>query len=395
MTSRLYYTDAETGEFDAVVRACTAVGGAWHIILDRTAFYPTSGGQPFDTGYLGSAVVIDVIDREDGEIAHVVESAIEPGTHVRGTIDAARRRDHMQQHTGQHILSAAFDRLFGVRTVSFHMGAEASTIDLSRELSVAEIERGEAETNRVVWENVPVDVRFASEEEARALPLRKETVRTGTLRLVEIPGFDLSACGGTHVGRTGTVGIVVVTAWERFKGGTRLAFACGERARRAHAALRDIVSASARVLSVGSHQLVESVERMQHESRSAHRVMRELRESLAGLRGAELRASAAAIGLHRALIRAEPVDDASELKALAQSVVSGSGLVAVLIGSGQPAPVVVARSADVVLDAGALVKSLVAKLGGRGGGRPELAQWGVAASPEAIAAAARQELENS
>src|SRR5262249_16500484 len=153
----------------------------------------------------------------------------QPGRTVHGEIDWARRFDHMQQHTGQHVLSAAFDKLFSARTVSFHLGADVSTIDLARELSTADLSRGAAEANRVVWGDRPVRIRFAGASEAARLPLRKEPVRGGTLRLIDVDGFDLSACGGTHVARTGAIGIIAVAAWERFKGGQRIEFVCGGR----------------------------------------------------------------------------------------------------------------------------------------------------------------------
>jgi alanyl-tRNA synthetase len=185
-------------------------------VLDRTAFYPTSGGQPFDIGNLtecdgSSGSTVDVVDtiEADDEIVHVLSGPIASGSTVAGEIDWARRFDHMQQHTGQHVLSAAFDRLFDNRTVSFHMGAEFSTIDLQKELTWEQIARGEEEVNRVVSENRDVAIRFVSEHEAGTLPLRKEPARGGVLRLIDIRDFDLSACGGTHVARTGAVGVIV------------------------------------------------------------------------------------------------------------------------------------------------------------------------------------------
>src|SRR4029453_8890740 len=197
----------------------------------------------FDTGLLGGSRVLDVVDDDDGSIVHVVEQTgmLQPGREAHGEIDWARRFDHMQQHTGQHVLSAAFDRMFGVRTVSFHLGAAASTIDLARELSPAEIAAAETEANRIVWEDRPGGIRFATAEEAAAMPLRKEAARGGTLRLIDIEDFDLSACGGTHVARTGGIGVIVVASWERFKGGHRVTFLCGGRALAGYRGFRDAV----------------------------------------------------------------------------------------------------------------------------------------------------------
>ena len=210
MTQRLYYTEPYRTTFDGTVVSVEAAGDHLHVVLDQTAFYPTSGGQPFDTGTLGGAAVAEVIDRDDGAITHVVSGTLKAGEVVAGEIDWARRFDHMQQHTGQHVLSAAFDRLFGVRTESFHLGTAASSIDLAREVSAAELKKAEDDANRIVWEDRAVHIRFASAEEAAALPLRKESLRTGPLRLIDVEGFDLSACGGTHVARTGAIGVIAI-----------------------------------------------------------------------------------------------------------------------------------------------------------------------------------------
>ena len=187
-------------------RASSSMRGA-RIVLDRTAFYPTSGGQPFDTGRLGTTDVVDTVD-EDERVCTWCGRRSRRARRVQGEIDWARRFDHMQQHTGQHVLSAAFDRLLENRTMSFHMGGESSTIDLAREVSPADVERAVDEANRIVWEDRPVTIRFASADEAARLPLRKEPVREGPLRLIEVRDFDLSACGGTHVARTGEIGIL-------------------------------------------------------------------------------------------------------------------------------------------------------------------------------------------
>jgi alanyl-tRNA synthetase len=383
MTERIYYTDAMARAFDATVTGVTPVEAGHAVTLDRTAFYPTSGGQPFDTGRLGGARVVDTIDAED-EIQHVVDQPLAIGARVHGDIDWPRRFDHMQQHTGQHILSAAFDRLLGVRTVSFHLGAETSTIDLEREVSPEEVARAEADANGVVFADRLVTIRFASDEEAARLPLRKEPARTGRLRLVEIADCDLSACGGTHVPSAGMVGLIAVTAWERFKGATRVGFACGDRARREHGRLRDIVAGAMRAASVGAHEIVPAIERFLQEGKDAGRTIRRLQEDVAGSKAAALRAESPTSAPHRRVIRAIPGWDAAALKVLAAAVVSEPGFAVVLVGDGQPAPVVVARSADVTLDAGAWIKQATAELGGRGGGRPELAQGGIPADAASI-----------
>jgi alanyl-tRNA synthetase len=393
MTERLYYTDPLLTTFDATVRACEPAGeGKFAVILDRTAFYPTSGGQPFDTGRLGAARVVDVVDDDAGEIRHVVETSLAPGARVKGDVDWGRRFDHMQQHTGQHVLSAAFDRLYDVRTTSFHLGAEVATIDLAREMTSGEIARAEAEANRVVWEDRPVIVRFVSEDEAAKLPLRKDPARTGTLRLVEVADFDLSACGGTHVPALGRIGIIAVSAWERFKGGSRVTFVCGNRALRAYGTLRDIMSHATKSLSIAPADLGATLERLVEEQKGQSRLVRRLQTELAVSKAVELRAAAQDIGGTSTVLSAQPGYDGAALKTLATAIVEGPGLVTILVGDGQPAAVVVARSADISFDAGAWMKSATSALGGRGGGRPELAQGGLAAAPERILAYARESM---
>jgi alanyl-tRNA synthetase len=397
MTERLYYLDSSLLAFSAEVLSSSPAGDGFHVRLNRTAFYPTSGGQPFDTGTLGGARVREVIDPPDGdesgEIVHVVDKPLAVGSTVDGAIDRDRRLDHMQQHTGQHILSAAFDRTAGARTVSFHLGAETSTIDLAREVSPAEIAAAERAANDVVWDDRRVAIRFATDEEAAAMPLRKESARTGTLRLIEVPGFDLSACGGTHVASTGVIGIIAVSGWERFKGGSRVSFVCGARALRAHAQLRDTLTAASRALSVGALEVPETIIRLQAEAKTLHSRVKQLQEQVTTQLAGELRASAVpGRGGSRVLAAVQPGWDAAALKHLALAIVSAPGMAVVLMGEGQPVPVVVARSSDVALDAGAWMKDATVELGGRGGGRPELAQGGLTAGTNDILARANRTL---
>jgi alanyl-tRNA synthetase len=384
VTEKLYYPDPYLIEFEAqVLQIVEAPDGRLALVLDRTAFYPTSGGQPFDTGTIGTAPIVDVIDRDDGTIGHVLDGdraelsrGLEPPTNARGRIDWNRRFDHMQQHTGQHVLSAAFDRVAGARTESFHLGGDASTIDLAREVSLSEIERAEEEANRIVWANRPVAIRFADAEEAARLPLRKESAREGVLRLIEVEDFDLSACGGTHVSRTGEVGIIAVGSTERFRGGSRIEFFCGNRALRSHRRFRDIVSASTKVASVGSVELPAAIERLHGEVKELKRSAKDLHSRLATHEAEALASRADSIGSVRFAIAAIDGSDATSLKQIATAIVTRPGHAAVLFSAPPPAFVVVARSADVSLDAGALLKRIVERFGGKGGGRPDLAQGG-------------------
>jgi alanyl-tRNA synthetase len=393
MTDRLYYRDPYLRTFDATVEKVEPRGDRWALVLDRTAFYPTTGGQPFDTGTLGGVRVVDVVDEDDGTISHLVDATsdqnLTPGAVVHGEIDWARRFDHMQQHTGQHVLSAAILSVCRARTVSFHLGADVSTIDLERELSPAEIAAAEMEANGVVWQDRPVTIRFVSAEEAAALPLRKEPARGGTLRLIDVEGFDLSACGGTHVARSGAIGIIAVASWERFKGGQRLEFLCGGRALGRWRSLRDTIASSVRLLSVLPEEIPATVERMQGDAREQKRAAAALQTELAKFRARELAEAAESINGIAAVLR--PVDaDANGLKALATAVAATSQSVVVLVSTTRPALVVAARSSDAAVSAQQIIAALTGKFGGRGGGKPELAQaGGLDASAEDILAAAR------
>jgi len=374
MTNRLYYTEPYRTEFDATVVAVGVIDGRTHVTLDQTAFYPTSGGQPFDTGTLGGAAISEVIDREDGTIAHVTSGSHKIGEVVQGAIDWARRFDHMQQHTGQHVLSAAFDRLFGVRTESFHMGTLSATIDLAREVSAKQVATAEDEANRVVWEDRPVAIRFATAEEAAKMPLRKESIRTGPLRLIDVENFDLSACGGTHVARTGGIGVIAVGGAEKFRGGARVEFLCGGRALNRFRRWRDSLAATQKFLSVAPEEMAAVVERMQGESKAQQRTLRGFQEKLAIHEAHALLEKAGGQGM---IIAALDGWDAQGLKAIAVAAVAETpNLVVALFTATTPALVVIARGTAATADAGAMLKSLVAQFGGKGGGKPDLAQGG-------------------
>jgi alanyl-tRNA synthetase len=399
MTHRLYYTDPYLQAFDAAVQRVETRDSRTIVVLDRTAFYPTSGGQPFDTGTLGGLTVVDVFDEDDGTIAHVVNAGpaagrppgtLDRGQIVHGAIDWPRRFDHMQQHTGQHVLSAAFHKLFAVRTVSFHLGADVSTIDLARVVSVSEMASAEQEANRIVWEDRPVAIRFADAEEAARLPLRKEPARGGTLRLIDVEGFDLSACGGTHVSRSGAIGIIAVAGWERFKGGQRIEFVCGGRALRRFHMQRDSIAASVRSLSVLPEEVPSAIERLQADAKEQKRAMTALETELARFRAEELAAGAESTPVGQLVLRSIDAD-AGALKSLATAITTKAGYVVVLVSVSRPLLLVVARSADASIVSQHVLTELTARFGGRGGGTPELAQaGGLDADPKAVLEVARE-----
>jgi alanyl-tRNA synthetase len=395
VTSRLYYTEPSCRRFDAIVTRAFDHDDRPAVTLDRTAFYPSSGGQPFDTGRLGGTDVLETVDNDD-EVIHVLAAPLTEGAAVTGEIDWTRRFDHMQQHTGQHILSGAFETLFDNLTVGFHMGAELSTIDLAREASPADIERAVDESNRIVWEDRPVAIRFVTKAEAARLSLRKEPAREGTLRLIDISGFDLCACGGTHVDRTGAIGLIAVQAAEKMRGGSRVTFVCGGRALRSLRAYRDVVAGSVRALSALPEELPVAIERLQEESKDLRKRVRGLQEKLAEEKGARLAAAAPEIEGVRVVVEALEGWDVAGLKALAAAAISSSRACVVLVTSAQPASVVVACSPDVAVDANVVLQQLTQRFGGRGGGKPGLAQGGgLTAPPQEVTSAAWTLIEST
>ena len=377
MTLRLYYDEPYLASFEATVTSCATRDGAIEVTLDRTAFYPTSGGQPHDVGTLGGARVLDVVDTESGDITHIVDTPLAEGAKVQGAIDWQRRFDHMQQHTGQHVLSAAFNRLFEVRTESFHLSAATATIDLAREVSAQEVRRVEDEANRIVWEDRPVTIRMASADEAANLQLRKATLRSGPIRLIEVADFDLSACGGTHVSRTGAIGIVATTGTDKLRGGTRIEFVCGSRALARCREWRAVIGDATRYLSVAPAELLAGIDRIQSESKQLQRTIRGLHERLAAHEGRLLLQRARQLPDRMVVTEALDGWDAGGLKALAAAAVAEEpSAVVALFDRSLPAVVVVARGARAAIDAAAVLRGLTSRFGGRGGGRPELAQGG-------------------
>jgi alanyl-tRNA synthetase len=392
-SDRLYYTDSYLVEFDAVVREVHLQGDKWKVVLDRTAFYPTSGGQPFDTGTLGDANVLDVFDQEDGTIGHLVDRELETNSRVRGHVNWARRFDHMQQHTGQHLLSAAFEREAGARTVSFHLGTSVATIDLDKELSVQQMAQIEDIVNGVLWEDREICVKFVTAHEAAKLPLRKDPTREGDLRIIEIKDYDLSACGGTHVKRTGAIGMIAVSGFERFKGGLRVEFVCGSRALKAFRSLKNSVSGSVRLLSVLPEELPSAIEKLQMAGRFQQKSQEGLYERLAAHEAASLAASGEKIGDANVVAAAVSGWDANGLKKLASSVTSKPRTIAVLLSTESPALIVISRSNDMSIDTGVILKGLIDQFGGRGGGKGSMAQGGgLAGDAHAILHAARAEI---
>jgi len=380
-TERLYYNDSHLIEFEArVVDVTERVSGWTAVVLDRTAFYPTGGGQPSDTGVLNSSRVVECIDDGDNGVLHIMQGATPArGENVKGRIDWARRLDHMQQHTGQHILSQAFVTLFNAPTRSFRVLEQSCEIDVDlAHPSNDVVERAVELANNVVWEDRAITIRNVTSEEAAELPLRKESTREGELRVIEIDGFDLTPCGGTHAYRTGEVGIIAVRAWERAKGLVRIEFVAGGRAladyRKANSSAREIAA----LFSAGRDDTPHLAAQMLEENKELHRRVRILEETAAGDEAERLfnEASPREDGT-RVIAKLFDGRDNDLLKKLAHALMAKPKTIA-LLGSREEetARLVFARSEDAEGDMNALMKEACTLVDGRGGGKPEMAQGG-------------------
>jgi alanyl-tRNA synthetase len=369
VTERLYYHDSYLTTFQAAVLDRADEGR--RLYLDRTAFYPTSGGQPHDTGRLDGAEVLDVVDEGD-RIAHVLSAPVAGGA-VQGQVDWARRFDHMQQHTGQHLLSAVLAQLYGASTVSVHFGPEASTLDLDTgSIAPEQVTAAEIRANLVLAENRPVSVTF--EDAATAGGLRKASERGGSLRIVTIRDLDRSACGGTHVRATGEIGAILIRKVERVRKTARLEFLCGLRAVRRARLDQELLGGLAASYSCAPDELPALVAAQRAELKEAATGRREAEAELDRYRAAELYQAAVAEGdgVRRVVVRQEN-GSLERLRGLAQAVAALPRAVFVGVVSNPPG-VVVAAAQDSGRDAAAMLKAVLAPAGGRGGGTPRLAQ---------------------
>ncbi|HKE22060.1 MAG TPA: alanyl-tRNA editing protein [Bryobacteraceae bacterium] len=380
MTDRLYYTDSYLRGFHANVADAAADGLT--LYLDRTAFYPTSGGQPFDTGSIAGAEVVEVTD-EGERIAHRLAAPLAPNAarEVECAIDWTRRFDHMQQHTGQHLLSAVFEELFHLKTVSFHLGAESATIDLEGgAVGARTIEEAERRANQAIYENRPVTVEF--QDAADASGLRKASERQGTLRIISIEGMDRSACGGTHLRATGEIGVILIRKLEKIRQATRVEFLCGERAVRRARADFQALSSAAQLFSSPLDEVPQLVAAQLESARTADKSRKKMEIELGTYQGRELYHSAAPgpDGVRRVLRRAD-CGSLEEFRAVAQSFTEQPHAV-FIAALKEPPSVLLAASADAAIDAGKALKAALTEAGGRGGGTARMAQGSV---PDAAA----------
>lgn len=386
MTDRLYYHDSFLYDFDAQVQELPATDRP-ALILDRTAFYPTSGGQIFDTGVISTEneklKVTEVADTEDGRIVHYLEAPlkdIKPGNRVHGQIDATRRRDHMQQHSGQHVLSAAFIKLFDMPTVSFHMADDYCSIDLDTpNLTKDQFAQAERLANEITLENRAVDIRFVTRDEAGKLGLRKlPPAERDELRLIDIRDWDVSACGGTHVSQTGQIGCILLRKVEKVRQGYRVEFVAGQRA--VATARRDFttLTETAALFSAHIYDVPQQAAKALDAIKSLRKQNEQSQEELAAAQAAAMLAETSESGGRKVIARTFSDRDMNSLKLLAQKLIRLAPNVVVLLASTAPQPsIVFAQSAGQPFDMGALMKQMMAKFAGRGGGSKDMAQGGL------------------
>ncbi len=378
MTEKLYYTDSYQQEFTGTLLERAVRQGRTTVVLDRTCFYPVSGGQPHDCGWLAGVKVVDVV--EEGErVLHFLDGkGPEVGATVEGKIDWKRRFEHMQQHTGQHILSQTFFRLLGCHTESFHLGAEISTIDLSREeLTTEEIYQAEDLANQVVFENRPIDVHFIDSKEQDQLPIRKLSSLSGQLRIVEVAEFDWSPCGGTHCQRTGEVGVIKVRRWERVKKQARVSFYCGWRALQDYRWKNRAIYRLSRLYRRADCEVVEAAE--EHFERE-----QSLREKLENTQDVLLDAEAERLVRDSQERKGTQVicdvldkEKRQIVEKLAQKVVEGSSDRLLLLGvRGERPTLIFACSKDLPHDMAEWIRVAAPFIHGRGGGHSRLARAG-------------------
>jgi len=397
MTDRLYYHDSFLYSFDAELKSIVETPRP-AVVLDRSAFYPTSGGQIHDTGWLISGDdkqrVTEVADTEDGHVVHYLEAPLknfQPGMRLQGMIDAVRRRDHMQQHSAQHVLSAAFLRLFNIPTVSFHMAADYCSVDLDTpSLNKDQVEAAERLTNEVILENRGVDIRFVSRAEAANLGLRKiPPAGRDQLRLIDIRDFDLASCGGTHVAATGQIGGVLLRKTEKVRQGYRVEFVAGQRA--VATARHDFttLTETAGLFSANIYEVPQKARKSLEEIRALRKQCEQSFEDIAEAQASSLLAETNETNGRKLIVRTFFDRDLNFLKLLAQKITRQSANAIALLANQSPQTALVfAQSAGQPYDMGALLKETLKPLDGRGGGSKDLAQGGAPTSTGLAAALA-------
>jgi alanyl-tRNA synthetase len=380
MSNRRYYEDAYTTNFQAKVVEKFIEDKRQGLILDETYFYPESGGQPTDKGTINGRSVAHVSIRESDEaVVHWLDGDIGDDVVVTAVIDWPRRFDHMQQHTGQHILSQAFIQVAEAETLSFHLSENVVTIDVDRlDMTDAEIATVERRANEAVWANLPVTVRFVEQSELAELPLRKvPPIRNGRLRLIDIQNYDLTACGGTHVSHTGSVGLIKIIKQEKRGEKTRIEFCCGARALQDYEQKHTIVSSLTAELTTGINEVIQSINKMRQESKQAQRTIKKQEEALMAVEAQQFIANGTPIGSATLIKQTFADDSTTDLRSLAAQLIKQEKVIVLFGQSGKRTQLLFSRADNVPGDMNQLLQTALTQLGdGGGGGGPNFAQGG-------------------
>jgi alanyl-tRNA synthetase len=378
MTKKLYHEDPYLQEFSSEVVEEKQVNGKPAVVLKQTAFYPTSGGQPHDLGTLNAIAVVDVIEDETHRIVHLLEEPLK-GRRVTGLIDWQRRLDHMQQHTGQHVLSQVFSNKFEAETISFHLGEESATIDLDKSgLGHDAINGVEIFANRIIFENRSVVAHTVGKSELDRFPLRKPPAVEDRIRIIEVKDFDYSACGGTHCSRTGEIGILKISRYEHYKGGTRIHFVCGLRALKDYQRKSEIIKHLTTSMSSSEGELHQNIQKFQENFKFLRLEYENLKKQVLDNEAQVLCAERKKIGDIYMVKRLFENRDQKELKILAKKILNAATATVILFGakSEGKASLLFQRSEELPFDMGQLMKKACTVIKGRGGGRPQQAQGG-------------------
>lgn len=381
MTKRNYYTDSYTTKFEATLLEVTQHDNRPALLLDQTYFYPTSGGQANDLGAINHWSVVDVVAGDDGQIYHVLATppnGAPVGGTVPCTIDWPRRYDHMQQHSGQHLLSQLFYRLLGSETVSVHFGEVESTLDLDvATLTPEQMAQAERAANDLVYAALPITAYFVQERNIAAVPLRRPPKVSGEIRIVEIQGYDYSACGGTHVHTTAEIGPIKLLRQERRRGQTRVTFLCGKRAIADYARKHELLLQAAAIYSTDIGQVPELLARGQEQVKTLQRQVDELSLRLLSFETEAIAATASDIQGHQVIVQSWADRSVEAVKTLANLLQARPNTIALLATTaGGKSTVIFARSEGVEAHMGNLLRDALKAFGGGGGGRPDFAQGG-------------------
>jgi alanyl-tRNA synthetase len=378
MTEKLYLKDQYLQEFSSRVIQRDDSGKQPGIVLEQTLFYPTAGGQPHDTGTINGIPVVGVVADDSAGIVHFLSEPLS-GTEVKGTIDWERRFDHMQQHTGQHLLSQAFLKTCDAQTLSFHMGDESATLDLDQAgFSNKTIEAVENLANRIIYENRRIVAHMVTKDELASYPVRKPPTVDDDIRIIEIEDFDFSPCGGTHCSKTGEIGIVKIRRFENYKGGARIHFLCGLRALKDYQGKAAVINKIAGSLSSGENDLYNNINKIQYELKSLQRTHGNLRKELIEYEAEALISECKTSGGINVIKKVFEDRDLGDLKPLATKILEKIDNTVILFGveTQQKASLLFMRSDEINCDMGKLMQDACAVINGRGGGRPQQAQGG-------------------